>query len=409
MSCNRSLRSAARLVLLSTLVATGSLAIAGPLDPPAGPVGSTHKTLTEVEPRTAINATNTPGTSTAIYVISQPGSYYLMSDVVGQSGKHGIRVTANNVTIDLNGFTVRGVSGAVIGITDTQNENARIQNLTVRNGIIRGFQTQIFAENCDMGRFENLELAGGNPCLSFAGAVAVDRCVAKSTFSGSGIGFELLSPASSIMNCVSDGFPTGYYLTGGQIQGSVARGGQTGFSLDQGANAINCHAVGTSQHGFMLGLRSAARDCHVSSNSSYAFNIIGANAAVERCSVGTAGSWGITIQANDAVIRDNSITGCGNSAITVMSGVTGAHIEGNTGVRNYFGISVSGTDCTIIRNYFGRSPASNAVVYNFAAGNRFGAIVKANASAGSMSVTSTSAAVVGTTTATTDPFANLFY
>ncbi len=34
---------------------------AGDLNPPSGPVTPTMKTLTEVEPRIAINATNTPG------------------------------------------------------------------------------------------------------------------------------------------------------------------------------------------------------------------------------------------------------------------------------------------------------------------------------------------------------------
>ncbi|MCH8150310.1 MAG: hypothetical protein IH987_20420, partial [Planctomycetes bacterium] len=34
---------------------------AGNLNPPSGPVTPTMKTLTEVEPRIAINATNTPG------------------------------------------------------------------------------------------------------------------------------------------------------------------------------------------------------------------------------------------------------------------------------------------------------------------------------------------------------------
>ena len=51
------------------------------LDPPVGPITSTFKTLTEVEPRIAINATNTPGDADSIYIISQPGSYYMTGNI----------------------------------------------------------------------------------------------------------------------------------------------------------------------------------------------------------------------------------------------------------------------------------------------------------------------------------------
>ena len=69
-----------RLVVPSLIVgacvvaAATMVSFAGPLDPPAGPVASTYKTLTEVEPRIAINATNTPGDADSIYKVTQPGS-----------------------------------------------------------------------------------------------------------------------------------------------------------------------------------------------------------------------------------------------------------------------------------------------------------------------------------------------
>jgi hypothetical protein len=76
-----------RLSLLAGLPAT--MALAGPLDPPAGPVTSTLKTLSEVEPRTAVNAANTPGDFQALYVISSPGSYYLTANVPSASRERG--------------------------------------------------------------------------------------------------------------------------------------------------------------------------------------------------------------------------------------------------------------------------------------------------------------------------------
>src|SRR5690606_18106937 len=88
-------------------------AVAGPLNPPAGPVAPTHKTLTEVEPRTPINAANTPGDADSVYRIFQPGSYYLTGNIVGQAGKRGIEIASSNVTLDLNGFALQGVPGSL--------------------------------------------------------------------------------------------------------------------------------------------------------------------------------------------------------------------------------------------------------------------------------------------------------
>src|SRR6185295_18246660 len=129
---------------LTVLAASGILS-AGPLNPPAGPVASTNKTLNEVEPRIAINATNTPGDATNLFKITQPGSYYLTGNITGVSGKNGIgiAVAANgpSVTIDLMGFELVGVPGSLIGITTTvlNGRNVEIVNGTVRawgnNGI----------------------------------------------------------------------------------------------------------------------------------------------------------------------------------------------------------------------------------------------------------------------------------
>lgn len=79
-------------ILLASLAATA--ATAGPLSPPSGPVTSTSKPLAEVEPRIAVNSTNTPGSATALHVISQPGSYYLPGNLAGDSGKDGILITS---------------------------------------------------------------------------------------------------------------------------------------------------------------------------------------------------------------------------------------------------------------------------------------------------------------------------
>src|SRR5437762_13979859 len=101
------------LALAAAVAVTGLIASAGNLNPPAGPVTPTMKTLTEVEPRIAINATNTPGDSDSLFKITQPGSYYLTGNITGVAGKHGIEIAASGVTLDLNGFDLLGAPSSL--------------------------------------------------------------------------------------------------------------------------------------------------------------------------------------------------------------------------------------------------------------------------------------------------------
>ena len=68
--------------------------------------------------RRPVSAVNTPGDSTAAFVISQAGSYYLTGNVpvTGTGGViEGIKIAADNVTLDLNGFTISSSSATPAG------------------------------------------------------------------------------------------------------------------------------------------------------------------------------------------------------------------------------------------------------------------------------------------------------
>jgi hypothetical protein len=117
------------VVGLACIGVAGVLLYGGPLDPPAGPVSSTYKTLNEIEPRTPISAL--PVT------ITQPGSYYLTGSLTGVPGQSGITVNASDVSIDLKGFTLQGVPGSLNGITPGLAPG--LTNLTVSGGTIRSW------------------------------------------------------------------------------------------------------------------------------------------------------------------------------------------------------------------------------------------------------------------------------
>ena len=116
------------------------LAVAGNLNPPEAPSTGTMKPLDQIEPRTAVQSL--PGSDSAVYVISQPGSYYLTGGITVKEVKHAILITASDVSVDLCGFTILGAYESL-----DQNENPAydgirvkpgLRNIVIRNGIIEG-------------------------------------------------------------------------------------------------------------------------------------------------------------------------------------------------------------------------------------------------------------------------------
>lgn len=105
----------------------------GSLTPPAAPA-ATLKTLNQVEPRTPIPAP--PGAAvTYPIIISAPGSYYLTQNLSPSSG-NAINITADNVSLDLNGFTISSTSGSASGnaIDISGRSNIAISNGNIHSG-----------------------------------------------------------------------------------------------------------------------------------------------------------------------------------------------------------------------------------------------------------------------------------
>ena len=166
-------------VSIAALIACTGLLVAGPLNPPAGPVTSTYKTLAEVEPRIAINASNTPGdpigdASPSLFKITQPGSYYLTGNITGVVGRHGIEIAASGVTINLNGFEATGVPGSFAGVATTV---AGLRNISVTNGSVRGWGASgvdLFANsasNCDVSNIRASGCGSGGVLERFPSGV----------------------------------------------------------------------------------------------------------------------------------------------------------------------------------------------------------------------------------------------
>ena len=126
------------LVIGVAMLVAGAVLGQGSLTPPGGPA-ATMKTLDQVEPRTPVSGAVT---------ISESGSYYLAESVSG-----GITISADDVTLDLNGFALQG-GGSGNGITISSG----LQGVTVCNGSINDFGSGVVAVGVIGCRFENLKI-----------------------------------------------------------------------------------------------------------------------------------------------------------------------------------------------------------------------------------------------------------
>jgi hypothetical protein len=79
------------------------------------------------------------------YVISQPGSYKLSGNLIVPNGVSGISITANNVTLDLNGFSMTGAQQNFSGSPQTALiQSGAVIGATVRNGTLAGNSPNLF-------------------------------------------------------------------------------------------------------------------------------------------------------------------------------------------------------------------------------------------------------------------------
>src|SRR5262245_43589026 len=82
-------------------------------------------------------------------VISVPGIYCFTGNLdtsISSSGDRAITISANNVVLDLNGFKLGGLGGGTATLATGVFASGR-QNITIKNGTIRGFWEGIFLFN----------------------------------------------------------------------------------------------------------------------------------------------------------------------------------------------------------------------------------------------------------------------
>lgn len=129
----------AGILALFSAAALSGVVSGGPLDP----LGPPASTLPQVEPRSPIPPVGWNGTFPI--VISQPGSYFFTRSIVSNVTNHGIVITTNDASIDLNGFTLSGVADVNSGIRVTGLHSG----IHISNGVIRDWNVAIEGWSAD--------------------------------------------------------------------------------------------------------------------------------------------------------------------------------------------------------------------------------------------------------------------
>jgi parallel beta-helix repeat protein len=341
--------------------------------------------LTSAVQATCIEVNSLPGDGDAVFVISQPGSYCLSDNVAGVSGKNGIRIDADNVTLDLAGFAMLGVSGSLSGIfinthfhiairngsisgwggaglEGTAGALARIDDLradvNVGNGIVINSGSQV--NNC-------IAFQNGGVGIAVSNNVLVTGCV--TSFNG-GHGFGL-GTACTIKSCLSFGNTGAGISTGGVNYLTVIdcnANSNTGGGIAALARAFitSSTAEGNGVVGISVGGSSTVSNCHASGNTGAGILASGGSTVTGSTASNNTGD-GIQVdnrcRVENNTCEENGTGGAGGAGIRVTSRAN--RIDGNTVIRNARGITVAGGGNLIARN----DASLNVTDYDIVPGN----------------------------------------
>jgi hypothetical protein len=386
-------RAATKTIASSMLTAGTAAALAGDLNPPAGPVGPTMKSLTQVEPRTAVSAATTPGDADSVFRIASPGSYYLTDEVLVLPGKMGIEIASSEVTLDLNGFRIGGFAGSLAGVGTVGS----YRNLLVRNGTI---------ENCGEGINVdpvNVEISGcrvedlmiqdcDGMALRVGSGVVVERVIALKNGGGIATG-----PNAVVSACTSTANGGGIGVGADSVVRNCVASGNNGIGF-QGIHAVfvECTASNNGSDGFSA-LQSVMRSCLARFNGAAGFKG-GIGAHIEGCIANTNVQEGIRITGMSLVKNNVCIDNGAGAAANILDTDGWSRIEDNVCINGGVGIKALGTHSVIVRN----TCRSNTINWSIAANNVYGPIIDHSNSA-TPAVNGNAAAG---TLATTDPNAN---
>lgn len=378
----------------------------GSLTPP-GPPTPTMKTLDQVEARTPVDSTHTPGDATYEFIIDQSGSYYLTRNIF-VSKPTAIHITASGVTLDLNGFQIgRRTAGSGDGIV------VSAANCLIKNGSITGFTgdgvlgsggsangvvSHVIASTCSRG----IEVT--------TDGWLIDRCNANNNTSDgikTAVGCTI-SYCTALNNAGSGIFTA----SGCTIAASTASRNSVGFNVGSGNTLVGSTAAFNTTKGIYPGSDSTIKDCSATSNG-IGIDMSGANGSViAHCAVsentGKGISGGVALIITDCTVYFNGGDGITvNQSCQVISNNASSNVNGGAGIRTVgFGNRIDNNHCVGNASYGIKSagPTTDIVIRNDCSGNA--GVVVAGSNANYSPNSGTYFGPLGLPSTATSPWAN---
>lgn len=303
------------------LLLAANFVCAGDLNPAAAP-NSTMKTIDQVDPRIPLVQTST---SQSIKIFDS-GSYYLTGNLT--SSVHCIMVYADDVTIDLMGFSLDGSAGT-LGYLGIYFVNS-VENALIKNGTIKNFSSKGVYSNSTSSK----EI----------------RVIDMTIRNNAGSGIDLAGSRSEIQNCKITGNGSSYTSSFYGIRCSNSGNRIIGNTIS--GNGENCS--GSYAYGIFAGVDSLIEGNIISDNfTSTTSNYIGA----------VAGASGTIITENVVNGNFNTSSAVSSSAYCISAGGS-CHLNRNV-------IYSNGTSMTT-GQFFGISTIDGATVTDNVVSNNAG-------------------------------------
>jgi len=291
------------------------------------------KSLDLIEPRTAIYELP--------FAITNSGSYYLADSLDGVAARNGITIAADDVRLDLNGFSIWGTNGALHGIFVT----AASHNISIRNGVVGEWSLWgLYANGAFKVEVSKVKFyQNGNGGMKLGFGAEVDRCNVQDN-GGPGI---VTAHAATVTGCkAGDNGADGIrVLSGSAVEGCIVAGnGGDGIAVTDFCTVSKCLSLTNDTNGISCTWSCIIRD-----------NNCGENGRPNRSGAGIHVKDGANrIQGNN--VNDNHIG--------VLLDRGGNRVSDNSMMSNGFGLQDKGNGNLIHGNNVGWSESGTNFIFS---------------------------------------------
>ncbi len=272
------------------------------------------------------------------FTISTPGKYCVAENLSFVGGQNAaIIIASDNVTLDLCGHTISGMSG-LSGIFAQG-----VSKITVKNGIINNILEGIMFLDVTLFRIEDIciDTSGGDTGqgVALAGAQGIRNGVVSNVFvrGDTRFGFFVRS-GNDIMfsNCMSVNSLTGFDVVNSSrilFCSCIANNNDTGFSMSSSEIIYKCCLANNNNNiGFNIeGNRNILRNCFAMENEEDGFTIRMSNNEVTGCAAINNTGTGIRETGSNTHLYNNRSNDNGTDYSGVSPVVASGAVSSSTG------------------------------------------------------------------------------